>query len=118
MELPNRHLAYVPEAKITDYLLNLNHLRGRGKAQEFRARGYNESNVDTMSQGLISVAQSEAVSSIRPNEYGLNYVIYGVIQTPIGGPLLVRTVWFIPHSGGAPSLATAYPRPQRERSRQ
>ena len=116
MELPNRHLAYVPEEKITHYLLNLNHQRGRGKAQEFRVRGYNESNVDMMIQDLIAVAQSETVSSIRPNEYGLNYVIYGVIQPPIEGPLLVRTVWFIPHSGGSPSLATAYPRLRRERS--
>ena len=109
-------MAYVPVEKITHYLLNLNHIRGKGKAQEFRVRGYNESNVDTMIGDLIAVAQSEAVSSIRPNEYGLNYVIYGVIQPPVGGPLLVRTVWFIPHGGGAPSLATAYPRQPRERS--
>ncbi len=115
MELPNRHLAYVPEAKITRYLLDVNHPRGGGKAQEFRNRGYNESNVDTMAEALIAVAQSEPVSSVRPNAYGLNYVIYGVIQPPVGGPLLVRTVWFIRHGGGAPSLATAYPRLQRQR---
>ena len=115
MELPNRHLAYVPEEKITHYLLNVEHPRGRGKAQEFRNRGYNETNVETMARDLIAVAHSEPVSSIRPNEHGLNHVIYGVIQPPAGGPLLVRTVWFIPHSGGSPSLATAYPRPRRER---
>ena len=84
MELPNRHLAYVPEAKITRYLLDVNHPKGGGKAQEFRNRGYNENNVDGMATDLIAVAQSEPVSSIRPNEHGLNYVIYGVIQ-----PLLV-----------------------------
>ena len=115
MELPNRHLAYVPEAKITRYLLDVNHPDAWGKAREFRNRGYNEGNIDTMARDLISVAQSELVSSVRPNDYGLNYVIYGVIQPPIGGPLLVRTVWFIPHSGGAPSLATAHPRNPRRR---
>ena len=115
MELPNRHLAYVPEEKITHYLLNLDHPKGRGKAQGFRDRGYNESNIDTMVRDLIAVAQSEPVSSVRPNEYGLNYVIYGVIQSLIGGPLQVRTVWFIPHDGDIPCLATAYPRRRRER---
>lgn len=115
MDLPNRHLAYVPEEKITHYLLNLNHPRGGGKAREFRDRGYNESNVDTMAGDLIAVAQSEPVSSVRPNEYGLNYVIYGVIQPPVGGPLQVRTVWFVSDGGNVPSLATAYPRRRRER---
>ena len=113
MHLPNRHLAYVPIEKITHYLLNVNHRRGRGKALEFRARGYDETNVDSMIRDLVSVAHSEHVDSIRPNEYGLNYVIHGVINPPVGGPLLVRTVWFISHGGGPPSLATAIPRGRR-----
>ena len=116
MELPNRHLAHVPEAKITGYLLDVNHPSGWGKAQEFRNRGYDENNISTLARDLIAVAQSEPVSSIRPNEYGLNYVIYGVIQPPAGGYLLVRTVWFIPREGEVPSLATAYPRRRGEGS--
>jgi hypothetical protein len=59
MELPNRHLAYVPEAKIIHYLLNVNHPDGWGKAQEFRRRGYDELNVAVMgktSSGLHGVS--------------------------------------------------------------
>lgn len=112
MELPNRHLAYVPEAKITRYLLDMNHFEGWGKAQEFRKRGYNESNVDTMIRDLIAVAQSEPVSDISENAFGFKYEIYGIIQPPIGGDLLVLTVWMIEHGENAPRLVTAYPQEQ------
>ena len=114
MELPNRHLAYVPEAKITRYLLNLNHPDGRGKARAFRGRGYDEDNIATMMQDLIAIAQSQPVSSVRQTGFGLNYVIYGVLPTPVGSYLLVRTVWFIAHGGSVPSLATAYPHEPEE----
>ena len=113
MDLPNRHLAYVPLEKVTHYLLNLNHPDGWGKAQEFRRWGYDETNIDLMIRDLLAVARSEPVSSVRPNDHGLNYVIYGVLNSPAGEALLVRTVWFIPHGGESPSLATAYPRGRR-----
>lgn len=113
MELPNRHLAYVPEAKITRYLLDVNHPRGKGKAREFRERGYDESNIAVMIRDLIGVANSQPVFSVRQTEFGFNYVIYGVIQPPAGGDLLVRTVWFIAHGGSIPSLATAHPSGRR-----
>ena len=109
MELPNRHLAYVPEAKITRYLLDENHPHGWGKAQEFRKRGYNESNVATMISDLIVVAQSQPVSEIEPTQYGTKYVIYGVIQPPIGGDLLILSVWQIDSGRSAPRLLSAYP---------
>ena len=115
MKLPNRHLAYVPEAKITRYLLDLNHPKGGDKAQVFRRRGYSENNIDRLVSDLITVAQSQLVSSVREHRFGFNYVIYGVLQPPIGGDLLVSTVWFIPHGGDIPSLASAYPRRRPER---
>ena len=112
MKLPNRHLAYVPEAKITHYLLNVNHPDGWGKAQEFRKRGYNDSNVDTLSRDLIAVARSQPVSEAVPTQYGLKYVIYGMIQPPDGGNLLVLSVWMIDYGENAPRLVTAYPQEQ------
>lgn len=112
MKLPNRHLAYAPEAKITHYLLNVNHPDGWGKAQEFRNRGYNESNVDQMTRDLIAVAQSQPVSEVVSTEYGLKYVIYGMLQPPGGGNLLVLSVWMIDYGENAPRLVTAYPQEQ------
>ena len=64
----------MPEEKITNYLLNLSHPHGWGKAQEFRNREYNESNVATMISDLIAVAQSDTASDVRETVFGLNYV--------------------------------------------
>lgn len=108
MELPNRHLAYVPEEKITHYLLNLDHPDGWGKAQEFRNRGYNESNVAVMIRDLIGVAQTQPVSEVVTTQYGIKYVIYGLIQPPFGGDLLILSVWQIDHGRSAPRLLSAY----------
>ena len=108
MELPNRHLAYVPEAKITRYLLDLNHPDGWGKAQEFRKRGYDDSNVATMITDLIGVAQTQPVSEVVTTQYGIKYVIYGVIQPPIGEDLLILSVWQIDRGRSAPRLLSAY----------
>ena len=115
MDLPNRHLAYVPREMITHYLLDMNHPEGWGKAQEFRNRGYNESNVATMVSDLISVAQNEPVSGMKETAFGFNCEVYGVIRPPIGDPMLILTVWFIPYEGGAPRLATAHSGNRRRR---
>ena len=64
----------MPEEKITNYLLNLSHPDGWGKAQEFRNREYNESNVATLISDLIAVAQSDTASDVRETVFGLNYV--------------------------------------------
>ena len=62
------------------------------------------------------IAQTEPVSNIVGTQHGRNYVINGVIQPPVGGGLLVLTVWFIAHGESIPRLTTAYPRePERER---
>ena len=106
-------MAYVPEAKVTRYLLDLNHPRGKGKAQEFRKRGYDESNVAAMISDLIGVAQSQPVSEVEPTQYGTKYVIYGVIQPPIGGDLLILSVWQIDYGRSAPRLLSAYPQEPR-----
>ncbi len=110
MRLPNRHLAHVPEMKITHYLLNLNHPRGKGKAQAFRGRGYDESNVIVFIRDLVAIAQTYPVSEVRQLPNGVHYVVYGEIPTPVGGMMLVRTIWRIDTGENAPRLISAFPR--------
>ena len=110
MELPNRHLAYVPEAKITQYLLNLSHPKGRGKARVFRGRGYDESNVRDFIGELLGIAQTNPVSDVLEFPNGVHYVVYGVIRTPDDGAMLLRTIWRIDAGQNAPRFISAYPR--------
>jgi len=53
MKLPNIEHAYVPRAKLNDYLLSESHACGRAKAIFFRKFGFNESNVALLEKGLI-----------------------------------------------------------------
>lgn len=45
MKLPFRKNAYIPEAKLVDYLLSETHPVGSSKAKFFRGLGYDEGNV-------------------------------------------------------------------------
>lgn len=46
MRVPNRDHAYVPERKLTGYLLSRSHPVGTSKARFFRGLGFDESNVE------------------------------------------------------------------------
>ena len=53
MKLPNREKAYIPIAKLKDYLLSEAHPVGKLKAKLFRTLGYTEINLDLLKQRLI-----------------------------------------------------------------
>ncbi len=46
MKLPHRENAYVPAAKLFDYLLSETHPVGRLKSRFFRSAGFHEGNLD------------------------------------------------------------------------
>jgi hypothetical protein len=48
VRLPNRQQAYVPDTKLTGYLLSLVHPVGRSKARFFRRFGFDDSNVEML----------------------------------------------------------------------
>ncbi len=53
MKLPNRDKAIVPEAKITGYLLDMEHENGHGKAVFFIHFGFSVAKWDILAQALI-----------------------------------------------------------------
>jgi hypothetical protein len=109
MELPNRENAYIPPAKLYDCLLSETHPAGGAKARFLIAAGFNQTNVDVLEQGLITIGQSQEVTEVIPTRYGIKYIIGGVLQTPTGEPLRMRTVWFVDIAQDNPRLVTAYP---------
>jgi hypothetical protein len=109
MELPSRPLAYVPEAKITRYLLDLDHPKGKGNAGAFRGRGYDDNNVEVFIQDLIALAHTASVINVIPSPHGMKYVVDGEIYTPDGRPMNVHTIWMIDTGQDAPRLISAYP---------
>jgi hypothetical protein len=108
MELPNRALAVIAQEKLTDYLLNTGHKRGGTKARLLEQYGYNVQNWRQFEANIRSGLGAE-VDVVRTTEYGARYEIRMTLQTPLGVPLTVRTIWQIDDGTDVPRLITLYP---------
>ena len=106
MKLPNRKSAYIPSAKVLDYLLSRTHAVGKSKANKF---GFDETNVDVFKGGLRKIAQENEITEQISTLYGEKYVIDGVLHTPIGSAINIRTVWIIEKDEINPRFVTAHP---------
>jgi hypothetical protein len=109
VKLPNGSLAYIPSGKLTAYLLSETHSVGKSKAKLFRSFGYNELNVSLLKEGLLSIAQTADIIDTQSSEHGIKYVIEGLLQTPVGGTLKIRTIWIVDKGQDRPRFVTAYP---------
>lgn len=108
MRLPNRDKAYIPSAKLTEYLLSETHAVGKSKAKFFRIFGFNETNVAILEEGLLSMAQTETVAKIVQSLYGTKYIIEGFLETPSSTSVKVQTVWIVEVDDPRPRFVTAY----------
>lgn len=109
MKLPNRENAYIPLSKLTDYLLSESHVVGRSKAKFFRALGFEETNIEMLERGFLTIARNENVLEEISSPHGMKYVIDGTLQTPIGKNISIRTVWIIDTGQDRPRFVTAIP---------
>ncbi len=109
MKLPNREKACIPISKLIDYLLSETHITGKAKSKFFRMFGFNESNLEMLEQGLLTIARIQDVVSKNTSPHGIKYIIDGNLFTPINRFVSVRTVWIIEKDKDAPRFVTAYP---------
>ena len=109
MLLPNRTEAYLPREKLTGYLLSQTHAVGKSKAQFFRAHGYSEQTVDRFEHDLLNVVRTNDVQQVAESPHGTIYVVDGILETPRGTLVEIRTVWII-GPDERPRFVTAYPR--------
>ena len=108
MKLPHRKNSYIPKGKLINYLLSETHPVGRSKAKLFRGIGFNETNVNKLSEILLDIAQTQDIKETRKLDYGTNYAIDGTLQ--VGKKkITIRTVWFITSADNKPRFVTAYP---------
>lgn len=109
MHLPNAANAYIPPAKILDYLLSMESRRGRSKARFFIQFGFRREEWRRMADALLRHGSSYEVVNIAETQYGPTYAVDGIILTPDGSNPRVRTVWMIRYGEDAPRFVTAYP---------
>ena len=109
MKLPNKEKVYIPLSKLLDYLLSETHPIGKSKSKYLRSVGFNETNIGVLKEGLITIAQSENVKDLLSSSYGIKYIIDGMIHTPNGIFIKMRTIWIIDKDQERPRFVTAYP---------
>ncbi len=110
MKLPHHENAYVPEAKIVKYLLNVEHKQGgREKAAFFMRFGFTIEAWQVLADALLAHAAAHEVASSSEKPGVTNYAIEGMLNTPDGRQPVVRTVWALEAGSQAPRFVTAYP---------
>lgn len=109
MKLPFHKNAYIPKAKLEEYLLSQSHVVGRFKAKFFSSLGFDQTNIDKLEKLLLVIAQSTEVKEVIRSEYGKKYIIDGKMKTPKDKVVKIRTVWIIEGDQKTPRFLTAYP---------
>lgn len=109
MYLPDRKRAFIPSAKLLNYLLSLSHPAGRSKARFLLAAGYRPESPEILEQDLLSIANEVEVADVERSAHGMKYVIEGKVEAPRGHLIRLRTIWII-EGNQSPRFVTAYPR--------
>lgn len=109
MKLPNAHLASVPEAKVTRYLLNPAHPAGGSKAVFFLRFGFRADRWRQLAEALLRHAKENEVVRTEQTRHGTRYAVDGPLAAPDGTVLNVRSAWYIDPGGDRPRFVTAHP---------
>jgi hypothetical protein len=107
--LPNVENAFVPERKITHYLLDETHPVGKHKAIFFMHFGFTIDEWEVLLQALRVHAATNEIAGTLQTEEGIHYRVEGPLQTPDHRRPNVRTVWAIDTDSDIPRFITAYP---------
>ena len=109
MRLPHIDEAYIPETKLSGYLLAADHASGRSKAVFLNNLGFRREQPDVLRRALLQHAADNAVSSIQQTHFGAKYLIEGRIFGPTGTAAVIRSVWFVEIGERSSRFVTAYP---------
>ena len=109
MKIPNSDRAIIETSKLTEYLLNIEHKRGGTKAKLLIQCGYSQENWQQLETDIRDAHLSADVDVVKDTGYGMRYEISAYLSTPVGRPLLVRTVWQIDRGTDFPRLITLIP---------
>ncbi|OIN82749.1 hypothetical protein BST29_20765 [Mycobacterium malmoense] len=101
--------ARIDERKIIDYLLAMAHPVGGAKAVLFMSLGYRSHEWTRLRDDLAHIAQNGELVEVGATAYGSKMIVDGVVESPCGRMVALRTVWISDEPDGVPRLVTAYP---------
>ena len=109
MTLPHLGNAFVPPEKLTNYLLDEDHPKGRAKSEFFRRFGYTLAKESELAAALLNHVRENGIVKEAPSPFGMRYIAEGPIDGADGRRPNVRSVWFVEHGSTSPRLISAYP---------
>jgi hypothetical protein len=108
MKLPGGDRAVVEIAKLRDYCLSADHLRGRHKARVFAAvLGLGAEHCDFLRDALLDAARIEEAVGSDKDEYGQRYVVDFTMDGPAGTGR-IRSSWIVRTGEDFPRLTSCY----------
>jgi filamentous hemagglutinin len=107
--VPNADKAIVDPTKITGYLLDITHQKGKFKASFFLRFGFTAGNVSALVSALAEHARTRHITDTVPSSYGMKYITECKLQTPDGRHPCITVVWMM-NDQNIPRLITALPR--------
>ena len=110
MKMPHGAEAVVPLPKLAEYLLSERHPVGRFKATFFRRLGFRQGTVQFFEKGRLAIARNDDAVEVITSLHGTKYIVDGVLETPDGASVAIRTVWIVELNQYRPRFVTAYPR--------
>jgi hypothetical protein len=112
MKIPGADFAVVPEAKLTQYLLNPAHPVGRSKALFFLKFGFTAISWRDLAEALLKHARENDATLSGQTTYGVRYFVDGILRAPDGTMLNIRSAWYIDTGSKVPRFVTAHPLPK------
>jgi hypothetical protein len=109
MKLPHAEEALVPRNKIENYLLDIGHPIGGGKAAFFVRFGFSREEWKGLHDALAKHARENEVADSIADADGISYAVEGPLDTPSGRRPMLRSVWLLETGSIAPRFITAYP---------
>jgi filamentous hemagglutinin len=123
--LPNLEMAEIDERKFSQYSLNPGHPDNRGKAEGWRALGYDVDNPQARQEAarelrdltLNELLANGKVAEVRHDSYGQRLRVISGITGPNGRDATLVTCWLIEDRSGTavPRLTTTWVQPHRNK---
>jgi hypothetical protein len=107
--MPGAEHAIVEWSKVAEYLLSPMHDVGYKKAAFFARLGYHQSNPGELIDRLLDIARAGVLAETVVDDYGIKYVVDGLLPARGRMPVPLRTIWIVERARHHPRFITAYP---------
>ena len=81
MKVPNYEQAIVPKEKLTEYLLNFEHIDGKSKALFYQKYGFEKENFEDLIVSLKKIISENDFDNCNETPWGKKYVVFGYLHS-------------------------------------